>query len=88
MTVAQQMFSAEVLKLRRNRGLLAFAFLLTIGIVALYFAYGAIRHGTDPSQYGPSIATGGANVSPGLGLIRASTKLPPGGRLRCTPALS
>ena len=25
MTVAQQMFSAEVLKLRRNRGLVAFA---------------------------------------------------------------
>jgi ABC-type transport system involved in multi-copper enzyme maturation permease subunit len=59
MTVAQQMFSAEVLKLRRNRGLLAFAFLLTIGIVAVYFAYGAIRHGTDPSQYGPVGGVGG-----------------------------
>lgn len=54
MTLAAQMFSAEVLKLRRNRGLMGFMFLLTVGVTALYFGYGAIRHASDPSQYGPA----------------------------------
>lgn len=52
MTVAMQMFSAEVLKLRRNRGLMAFTFLLTVGVVVLYFGYSALRHASNPSQYG------------------------------------
>ncbi len=54
MTVAQQLFSAEVLKLRRNRGLMAFTFLLTVGVIALYFGYTAIRHASNPSVYGPA----------------------------------
>ncbi len=54
MTVARQMFSAEVLKLRQNRGLMAFAFLLTSGLAAVWFGYDAIRHATNPSVYGPA----------------------------------
>lgn len=54
MTVARQMFSAEVLRLRRNRGLVAFAFLLTSGVAAVWFGYDAIRHASNPSQYGPA----------------------------------
>jgi ABC-type transport system involved in multi-copper enzyme maturation permease subunit len=54
MTVARQMFSAEVLKLRRNRGLMAFAFLLTSGLAAAWFGYDAIRHASDASLYGPA----------------------------------
>lgn len=57
--VAWQMFSAEVLKLRRNRGLMAFAFVLTVGVVGLYFGYAAIRHASDPAQYGPAGGTAG-----------------------------
>ena len=57
MTVAWQMFSAEVLKLRRNRGLMAFTFLLTVGVIALYFGYTAIRHASNPAQYGPAGGT-------------------------------
>ncbi len=59
MTVARQMFSAEVLKLRRNRGLMAFAFLLTVGVMAFYFGYTAIRHAADSSVYGPAGGTDG-----------------------------
>ena len=54
MTVARQMFSAEVLKLRRNRGLMAMTALLTVGIVVVYFGYLAIRHAGNPGQYGPA----------------------------------
>jgi ABC-type transport system involved in multi-copper enzyme maturation permease subunit len=54
MTVAWQMFSAEVLKLRRNRGLMAMVGLLTVGIVVIYFGYTAIRHAGNPAVYGPA----------------------------------
>ncbi len=54
MTVAWQMLSAEVLKLRRNRGLIAMTALLTIGVVVLFFGYTAIRHAGNPSVYGPA----------------------------------
>lgn len=54
--VARQMFTAEVLKLRRNRALMAFAGVLTIGTVVLLFGYPAIRHASDP-QYGPAGGT-------------------------------
>jgi ABC-type transport system involved in multi-copper enzyme maturation permease subunit len=53
MTVAWQMFSAEVLKLRRNRGLMAMTGLLTIGVTVLFFGYTAIRHAGNPAVYGP-----------------------------------
>ena len=56
-TIARQMV-AEVLKLRRNRGLLAFALLLSVGVVALIVGYIQIRHASDPSQYAPA---GGVN---------------------------
>ncbi|HZE06911.1 MAG TPA: ABC transporter permease [Solirubrobacteraceae bacterium] len=54
MTVVFDMFSAEVLKLRRNRGLMAFTFLLTVGVIVLYFGYTAARHASNPARYGPA----------------------------------
>jgi ABC-type transport system involved in multi-copper enzyme maturation permease subunit len=54
MSLARQMLSAEVLKLRRNRGLMAFAFVLSVAVVALFFGYNAIQHASNPSQYGPA----------------------------------
>ncbi len=54
LTVARQMFAAEVLKLRRNRGLLAFALLLSVGVVVLIMGYVQIRHASDPTKYAPA----------------------------------
>ena len=52
------MFGAELLKLRRNRPLMAFSFLLSVVVVCLFFGYNAIEHASDPSKYGPA---GGAH---------------------------
>lgn len=53
LTIARQMFSAEVLKLRRQRPLMAFAGLLTIGVVVIFMGYLQIRHASNP-QYAPA----------------------------------
>jgi ABC-2 family transporter protein len=58
-TVARQMVSAEVLKLRRNRGLMAFAFLLSVVVIVLVFVVGAIQHSSNPSQNAPAGGTEG-----------------------------
>jgi hypothetical protein len=52
-TVFRQMVGAEVLKLRRNRGLMAFAFLLSVVVVVLVFGVGEIEHSSNPSSDGP-----------------------------------
>ena len=57
LTVARQMFSAEVLKLRRQRALMAFAGLLSVGVVVLFMSYVQIRHASN-AQYAPA---GGVN---------------------------
>jgi ABC-type transport system involved in multi-copper enzyme maturation permease subunit len=49
-----RLISAEVLKLRRRRGMLAIALLLTAGAIALVFVVMAIQHGGDPAKYGPA----------------------------------
>jgi hypothetical protein len=51
LTIARQMFSAEVLKLRRQRPLMAFAGLLTVGVVVIFMGYLQIRHASNPQQY-------------------------------------
>jgi hypothetical protein len=48
LTVTRQMIGAELLKLRRNRGVMAFALVLTVGIVVLWYGYVALRHAGDP----------------------------------------
>lgn len=48
-----RLISAEVLKLRRRRGMLAVAALLTLGIVVVAYTVSAIQHGTNPGHYGP-----------------------------------
>ncbi|HTX46204.1 MAG TPA: hypothetical protein VMD48_08005 [Solirubrobacteraceae bacterium] len=58
-TIARQMVAAEVLKLRRNRGLMAFAFLLSVVVVVLVFGVGAIQHSSNPSSNGPAGGTEG-----------------------------
>jgi hypothetical protein len=53
-TIARQMFSAEVLKLRRNRPVMAFAGLLTVGVVAIALGYQTIQHASNPQLNGPA----------------------------------
>jgi ABC-type transport system involved in multi-copper enzyme maturation permease subunit len=52
------LISAEVLKLRRRRGMLAIAVLLTLGLVALVFTVTGIQHAGNPAKYDPA---GGAH---------------------------
>jgi hypothetical protein len=58
LTVARQMIGAEILKVRRNRSVMAFALVLTVGVVVLMYGYIAIRHASSPLQNEPA---GGLN---------------------------
>jgi ABC-type transport system involved in multi-copper enzyme maturation permease subunit len=49
-----RMIKAEVMKLAKRRGLMAWALLLTAGGVVIMFTVLAIRHGSDPHKYGPA----------------------------------
>jgi hypothetical protein len=49
-----RLVAADVLKLRRRRGMLSIALLLTLGAVALVFVVMAIQHGNDPAGFGPA----------------------------------
>ena len=65
--IARDMIKAEVLKLRRNRSLVALALLLTVGVVLLFFGYNAVQHASNPSKYG---AAGGTHhFSRALGML-------------------
>jgi ABC-type transport system involved in multi-copper enzyme maturation permease subunit len=52
--IARQMIGAEILKVRRNRSVMAFALLLTVGVVVLFYGYDAIQHASDPVQNSPA----------------------------------
>ena len=49
--MARRMIGAEILKLRRNRALMAFAALLSIGTVVVFMGYLEIRHASNPTHY-------------------------------------
>ena len=49
-----RLISAEVLKLRRRRGMLAIALLLTLGLVAIVFAVTGVQHASNPAKYEPA----------------------------------
>jgi hypothetical protein len=59
LTIVREMFTAEVLKLRRQRGLMAFVTFITVGVVVIFLGYLQLRHASDPSRYGPA---GGLNA--------------------------
>jgi hypothetical protein len=50
----RRLISAEVLKLRRRRGMLAIATLITLGIALLVFAITGIQHASDPIAHDPA----------------------------------
>lgn len=66
-SIARGMIAAEILKLRRNRSLMALALLLTVGAVLLFFGYNAIEHASDPTKYGP--AGGSDRFSRAVGVL-------------------
>jgi ABC-type transport system involved in multi-copper enzyme maturation permease subunit len=53
-----RLISADILKLRRRRGMLAVALLGTLGITVLAFGVSALQHSGNPARYGPA---GGLN---------------------------
>ncbi len=57
LTVARQMIGAEILKVRRNRAVMAFALLLTVGVIVLLYGYVAITHASNPLQNEPAGGT-------------------------------
>lgn len=59
--LARQMVGVEMLKLRRNRGVMAFALVLTAGVVVLLFGYTALEHASDPAHNPPAGGSYGFN---------------------------
>ena len=59
--IAWQLVSAEFLKVRKRRGLVALAVILTAGAIVAAGAVLALLHGQDPTKYGP--AGGLANLA-------------------------
>jgi hypothetical protein len=49
-----RLINAEILKLRRRRGMLAIALLCTVGFGLLSITVGAIQHAANPAKYGPA----------------------------------
>ena len=58
-TVARQMIGAEILKVRRNRSVMAFALFLTSGVIVLVYGYVAIKHASNPLRNQPAGGTVG-----------------------------
>ncbi len=61
LTTTRQMLAAELLKLRRNRPLMGFAFALSVVVVALFFGYSAIQHASNPAVNAPAGGVDGFN---------------------------
>jgi ABC-type transport system involved in multi-copper enzyme maturation permease subunit len=53
-TVARQMIGAEFLKLRKKRGMVAWALVLAAGSVIVFLGVNAIQHASNPTGYDPA----------------------------------
>jgi ABC-type transport system involved in multi-copper enzyme maturation permease subunit len=62
-----RLIRAEVLKLRRRRGMLAIVAGITLGVVALAFGVSAIQHAGNPAKYGP--AGGAASFKDAINVV-------------------
>lgn len=62
-----RMVSAEFLKVRKRRGLVAWSAILTILPVVLFFAISGVLHAQDPARYGP--AGGVSNLAGVMGAL-------------------
>ncbi|HEY2140802.1 MAG TPA: hypothetical protein VGG98_01930 [Solirubrobacteraceae bacterium] len=52
--IALRMVDADFLKLRKKRGTLAWALVLALAPVVIFFAVKAIQHSANPGRYGPA----------------------------------
>jgi hypothetical protein len=53
-TVARQMISAELLRLRKKRGMIALALAVVLVPLVIATGYDVIEHASDPAHYGPA----------------------------------
>jgi hypothetical protein len=58
---------AELLKLRKRRGLVVLTALLTVGVIVVFYAVLAILHAANPAHHGP--AGGVANLGHGMAVL-------------------
>jgi ABC-type transport system involved in multi-copper enzyme maturation permease subunit len=65
--LALQMFGADFLKLRKKRGTLAWALVLGVAPVLVFFVVTVIQHASSPHEHGP--AGGTTNFGDGLRVI-------------------
>jgi ABC-type transport system involved in multi-copper enzyme maturation permease subunit len=54
LTVARQMISADLLRLRKKRGVIALALVVVLAPIVIATGYDAIKHASDPAHYGPA----------------------------------
>lgn len=54
LTIAREMVAAELLRVRRKRGLMALALFVMVGVLVLHIGYGAIAHAANPKHDGPT----------------------------------
>lgn len=66
-TIAARMTGADILKLRKKRGILIWSLALALGPILIYFAAAVIEHASNPGKYGP--AGGLQNFSDGLRVV-------------------
>ena len=50
LALTRDMIGAEILKLRRSRGIMGFALTLTVGLVVVVYVYLGLRHASDPAH--------------------------------------
>jgi hypothetical protein len=53
-TVARQMVGAELLRLRKKRGLMALAVVAVVAPLVIWTGYQVIEHASNPAAYGPA----------------------------------
>jgi len=53
-TTFVQMVGAELLRIRRRRGIMGIAAFFTVGVTVIFFGISEIQHLADPSRYGPA----------------------------------
>ena len=66
-TIAAQMTGADILKLRKKRGILIWSLVLALAPILIYFIAAVIEHASNPGKYGP--AGGLRNFSDGMRVI-------------------
>ncbi|HEY4426632.1 MAG TPA: hypothetical protein VGN08_00350 [Solirubrobacteraceae bacterium] len=57
--IALRMWGADLLKLRKKRGTLAWVLVLALAPVAIFFIVKAVQHSSNPGRYGPAGGTPG-----------------------------